>query len=67
VIDDGAGELKVPNPAFKFSNASAEARNYVPALGADNAGVLSSVLGYSKDRIAALYEQRILSDAGSAR
>ena len=67
VIDDGAGSLKVPNPAFKFSNASAEARNYVPALGADNAGVLSSVLGYSKDRIAALYEQRILSDAGSAR
>ena len=66
VIDDGAGELKVPNPAFKFRNASAEARNYVPALGADNAGVLSSVLGYSKDRIAALYEQRILSDAGSA-
>jgi crotonobetainyl-CoA:carnitine CoA-transferase CaiB-like acyl-CoA transferase len=67
VINDGAGELKVPNPAFKFSNASAEARNYVPALGADNASVLSSVLGYSKDRIAALYEQRILSDTGGAR
>jgi crotonobetainyl-CoA:carnitine CoA-transferase CaiB-like acyl-CoA transferase len=39
----------------------------VPTLGADNAAVLSGILGYSKDRIAALYEQRILSDAGSAR
>jgi CoA:oxalate CoA-transferase len=66
VIDDGAGELKVPNPAFKFNNANAAARNYVPALGADNADVLSRVLGYSKDRIAALYEQRILHDAGTA-
>src|SRR5271169_84880 len=60
VIDDGAGPLKVPNPAFKFGNASAQARNYVPTLGADNAGVLASVLGYSEERIAALYEKRIL-------
>ena len=66
VIDDGAGELKVPNPAFKFSNANVGARNYVPALGADNADVLSRVLGYSEDRIAALYEQKILRDAGRA-
>ncbi|MGA9723631.1 MAG: CoA transferase [Candidatus Binatus sp.] len=62
VIDDGAGPLKVPNPAFKFGNATAEARNYVPSLGGDNAVVLSSVLGYSEDRIAALYEKRILHD-----
>ena len=33
VIDDGAGPLKVPNPAFKFGHANAQARNYVPALG----------------------------------
>ncbi len=62
LIDDGAGPLKVPNPAFKFGNAIAEARNYVPALGGDNAVVLSSVLGYSEDRIAALYEKGILHD-----
>jgi CoA:oxalate CoA-transferase len=62
VIDDGAGPLKVPNPAFKFGNVAAKARNYVPALGADNAAVLSSVLGYSADRIAALYEKQILHD-----
>ena len=62
VIDDGAGPLKVPNPAFKFGNANAQARNYVAALGADNAAVLSSVLGYSADRISALYEKQILHD-----
>ncbi|MDO8431254.1 MAG: CoA transferase [Candidatus Binatus sp.] len=62
VIDDGAGTLKVPNPAFKFDNAEARARNYVPALGADNADVLADVLGYSKDRIATLYSKRILRD-----
>jgi CoA:oxalate CoA-transferase len=62
VIDDGAGPLKVPNPAFKFGNATAKARNYVPALGADNAAILSRVLGYSADRIAALYEKQILHD-----
>ena len=42
------------------------ARNYVPALGADNAAVLSSVLGYSGDRIAALYEKQILHDDAAA-
>jgi CoA:oxalate CoA-transferase len=65
VIDDGAGPLKVPNPAFKFGVANARARGYVPALGADNAVVLSSVLGYSEDRIAALYEKLILHDDSS--
>ena len=60
IIDDGAGPLKVPNPAFKLQNSSVRARNYVPALGADNAAVISEVLGYSKDRIAALYDQKVL-------
>ena len=64
MIDDGAGPLKVPNPAFKFGNAVAQARDYVPALGADNAAVLSSVLGYSAERIAALHEKGILHREG---
>ncbi|HXW83753.1 MAG TPA: CoA transferase [Candidatus Binataceae bacterium] len=59
-IDDGAGALNVPNPPFKLTNAGVRARNYVPALGADNEGVLSRVLGYSSAQIAALYEQRVL-------
>jgi CoA:oxalate CoA-transferase len=63
VIDDGGAEpLKVPNPPFKLAHGVARARNYVPALGADNAGVLAGVLGFSEDRIAALYEKRILRD-----
>ena len=65
VIDDGAGPLKVPNPSFQFRESAAKARDYVPELGADNADVLSSVLGYSVDRIAALYEKRILRDSNS--
>src|ERR1700683_4460156 len=64
VIDDGAGPLKVPNPAFKFGDANASARNYVPALGADNASVLSGGLGYCAERISALYEKQILHDDG---
>jgi CoA:oxalate CoA-transferase len=60
MIDDGAGPLKVPNPAFKMLNAAARARDYVPELGADNAAVLSEVLGYSRGQIAELYERRIL-------
>jgi CoA:oxalate CoA-transferase len=60
VIDDGAGPLKVPNPPFKFSQSAAAARDYVPALGEDNARVLSTVLGYSPARIEELYRKRIL-------
>jgi len=60
VIDDGAGPLKVPNPPFQLRNVNAKAQDYVPALGADNEGVLKSVLGYSSEEIAALYEQKIL-------
>jgi len=47
VIDYGAGELKVPN-RHSSSATRALSAQYVPASGADNAGVLSSVLGYQK-------------------
>ena len=61
-INDGAGPLKVPNTAFKFARSTARARDYVAPLGADNAEVLSRVLGYSTERIAGLYEKQILHD-----
>jgi CoA:oxalate CoA-transferase len=61
-VDDGAGPLKVPNPSFKFERSAAHARDRVPALGADNAEILSRVLDYSHDRIVALYDQRVLHD-----
>jgi CoA:oxalate CoA-transferase len=66
IVDDGAGKLKVPNPPFKFRAGAARARDHVATLGADNADVLSGVLGYSKDRIAALYESRVLHRADDA-
>jgi CoA:oxalate CoA-transferase len=64
-IDDGAGELKVPNPAFKFINSAARARDHVPALGGDNIEVLSNILGYSQGRIQNLYDKRVLHDDGT--
>jgi CoA:oxalate CoA-transferase len=60
VIDDGGGPLKVPNPPFKLRNAKAKARSYVPSLGGDNADVLEKLLGYSRERIDALYDQKVL-------
>jgi crotonobetainyl-CoA:carnitine CoA-transferase CaiB-like acyl-CoA transferase len=60
VINDGAGLLKVPNPPFKLRTAGARARSRVPSLGADNAEILESVLGYSSERIAALEAHKIL-------
>jgi crotonobetainyl-CoA:carnitine CoA-transferase CaiB-like acyl-CoA transferase len=62
-IDDGAGPLKVPNTPFKLANANAEARGNVPALGADADQLLASVLGYSSERIARLYEDGVLRRA----
>jgi crotonobetainyl-CoA:carnitine CoA-transferase CaiB-like acyl-CoA transferase len=60
IIDDGAGPVKVPNPPFRLRNANAKARDYVPSLGADNADVLERILNYSRERIADLYERKIL-------
>jgi CoA:oxalate CoA-transferase len=63
IVDDGAGALKIPNPPFKFAQGIARARNTVSALGADNDAILSNVLGYSNQRIAALYENGVLHRA----
>jgi CoA:oxalate CoA-transferase len=67
VIDDGAGKLKVPNPAFKFNESIARARGHVPALGEDNESVLTGVLGYSRARVAELYGKRVLREADGGR
>jgi CoA:oxalate CoA-transferase len=59
-IDDGAGPLRVPNPAFKFAQSAARARGYVPALGADTVEILSTVLGYPEERIDKLRGQSVV-------
>jgi len=60
VINDGAGALKVPNPPFQMRNTNGKARSYVATLGADNVDVLEKILGYSSERIAALYDRKVL-------
>lgn len=53
-IDDGAGPMWVPNPAFRFARNAAHARNKVPALGEDGPRLLRELLGLSEARIAEL-------------
>ncbi len=60
-IDDGGGPLRVPNPAFKLAQSVAHARDYVPALGADSAEILSRVLEYSEQQIADLRARKVLA------
>lgn len=52
--------------AFSSRAASQKAR-IIALFGPDAASVLSGVLGYSKDRIAALCEQRILRKNGGRK
>ena len=60
-IDDGAGALKVPNPAFKLREGGAHARNYVPALGADSSEILSGILNYSPAQISELRQRKVIT------
>lgn len=60
-IDDGSGPMRVPNPAFRMARSRARARDYVPALGADSERILSTMLGYSPERIAELRAKKILT------
>ena len=57
-IDDGAGAFGVPNPAFRFAHSAAHVRGKVPGLGEDGPELLSSLLGFSDDRIAELMLSR---------
>ena len=62
VIDDGAGPLKVPNPAFKFGNSNGKgAQLCARARRRQRAGAFERA-GVFEDRIAALYEKQILHD-----
>ncbi|BAM88142.1 conserved hypothetical protein [Bradyrhizobium oligotrophicum S58] len=62
-IDDGAGPLLIPNPAFRFAQSAANVRNKVPALGEDGPRLLQSLLGLSPQEIAALREDKVLRGA----
>jgi crotonobetainyl-CoA:carnitine CoA-transferase CaiB-like acyl-CoA transferase len=60
VDDPLLGRIEVVSSAMKYANSSAEVRGHAPLLGEHNDAVLSSVLGYSDQRIAALAAQGVL-------
>jgi len=59
-IDDDAGPLKLVNPAFRFANAAAHARNHVPDIGEDGPNLLSRLLGCSEERITTLIKSGVI-------
>jgi CoA:oxalate CoA-transferase len=62
-IDDGAGAMHIPNPAFRFAHSAAHVRNKVPGLGEDGPRLLQSLLGLSPQAIAALRSGKVLRGA----
>lgn len=65
-INDGAGELKVVNPAFRFSDSAAHVRNYVPGLGEDGPSVLKELLDLDATAINSLLTQGVLHGVSPA-
>jgi crotonobetainyl-CoA:carnitine CoA-transferase CaiB-like acyl-CoA transferase len=60
VEQPGIGPIGIPKAPFHFSDARVEIRMRAPMLGEHNAAALSSVLGYTKEKIAALGEAGVL-------
>jgi formyl-CoA transferase len=63
VDDPVLGRIDVVNASIKYLNGEARVRGPAPMLGEHNADVLGEVLGYSKDRIAALRDKGVLQSA----
>jgi crotonobetainyl-CoA:carnitine CoA-transferase CaiB-like acyl-CoA transferase len=63
VDDPVLGRIDVVNASIKYLNGEARVRGPAPMLGEHNADVLGEVLGYAKDRIAALRDKGVLQSA----
>ena len=63
VDDPVLGRIDVVNASIKYLNGEARVRGPAPMLGEHNAEVLGEVLGYAKDRIAALRDKGVLQSA----
>ena len=63
VDDPVLGRIDVVNSSIKYANSEARVRGPAPMLGEHNAEVLAEVLGYSKERIAALRDKGVLQSA----
>ena len=60
VSQPGFGEIEIPRTPFNYSDARVEIRMRAPMLGEHNEAALSSVLGYSREKIAALANAGVL-------
>jgi crotonobetainyl-CoA:carnitine CoA-transferase CaiB-like acyl-CoA transferase len=63
-IDYAGGSYRLPNAGFRMPGHDIDARNYVPAFGADSAEVLGSLLGYTKAQIEACRRANPEADNG---
>jgi crotonobetainyl-CoA:carnitine CoA-transferase CaiB-like acyl-CoA transferase len=63
VDDPVLGRIDVVNSSIKYANGEARVRGPAPMLGEHNDAVLREVLGYSKERIAALRDKGVLQSA----
>jgi CoA-transferase family III len=64
VDDPVLGRIDVVNSSIKYANSEARVRGTAPMLGEHNAEVLTAVLGYSKERIAALRDKGRAAERG---
>ncbi len=60
VEQPGIGPIGIPRAPFHFSDARVHIRAYAPMLGEHNEAALSSVLGYTKEKIATLNQAGVL-------
>ena len=50
-VGDRSGKFLVPNPPFRFSNASVNAKDWVADVGEHGDEILSGILGMSEEEI----------------
>jgi CoA:oxalate CoA-transferase len=60
VNDPVRGKIKAVSSVFTYTNAQSKVRGPAPMLGQHNDQVLREWLGYSQQRICALYESKVL-------
>lgn len=63
VDDPVLGRIEIVNSSVKYLNSEARVRGPAPMLGEHNAEVLAEVLGYSREKIAALRDKGVLQSA----
>jgi CoA:oxalate CoA-transferase len=65
-VADRSGEFLVPNPPFRFSNASVEAGPWVADVSEDSNAILSELLGMSASDVAELEASDVIAKCPSS-